>query len=323
MNEIAVIAIGRNEGERLVQCLRSASQTGIQLIYVDSDSTDDSVSQALALGAQVIRLDMSKPFSAARARNEGWKAALARNPGLGFIQFVDGDCELEPAWLAAAHQALAEHPHWWAVCGRRRERRPERSIYNAMCDLEWNTPIGQARSVGGDAMFRAAALVATGGYRDDVVAGEEPELCVRIRQQGGEIWRLDLAMTRHDANILHFRQWWTRAKRGGYAYALGSHLHGQPPERHWAKEARRAMVWGLLLPVLIGLSSLWNAWCLLGFSVFAAQWARLAWKSKGMVERPWLYSLFSVLGKFAEAQGGLRWAREQLTGVAPRIIEYK
>ncbi|MEO0678525.1 MAG: hypothetical protein AAFZ02_13325, partial [Pseudomonadota bacterium] len=49
---------------------------------------------ARALGAEVVELDLAIPFTAARARNAGFRALLARAPELDFVQFVDGDCEL-------------------------------------------------------------------------------------------------------------------------------------------------------------------------------------------------------------------------------------
>jgi glycosyltransferase involved in cell wall biosynthesis len=323
MHDLAVVVIGRNEGERLVRCLTSAAASGSRLVYVDSNSTDDSVANAAKLGAQVISLDMSKPFSAARARNEGWRAALTQCPALKYIQFVDGDCEIEPGWLEAARLSMQANPTWSAVCGRRQELHPERSIYNAMCDLEWNTPVGEALAVGGDAMFRADILQKTKGYRDDVVAGEEPELCVRIRQLGGCIRRLDLPMTRHDANILTIGQWWTRAKRGGYAYALGAHLHGAAPELHWVRERRRALAWGLLMPLAFSLAAWATPWSLLGFAIYPAQWLRLTKQFRTRAATPRSFAMLMVLSKFAEAQGCIRWWGEHATGRSPHIIEYK
>lgn len=323
-DDIALVVIGRNEGERLVRCLQSAQGQAAVVVYVDSASQDASVANARRLGAQVVELDMSRPFSAARARNEGWQRALQICPTAQFVQFVDGDCELLPAWMPQARQTLRDQPAVVAVCGRRKERFPQASIYNRLCDLEWNTPVGEALAVGGDAMFRASALVQSGGYRADVVAGEEPELCVRLRQAGGKILRIDGDMTLHDANIHQFKQWWTRAKRGGYAYALGAHLHGQPPERHWVKEHRRALAWGLWLPLGILASSLvMPGLATLAALIYPLQVVRMALRNPTASDIPWHYAGFSVVGKFAEAQGCLRFWMERRQGATPTIIEYK
>ncbi|MEO7106530.1 MAG: glycosyltransferase family A protein [Rhodoferax sp.] len=250
---LAVVAIGRNEGSRLKVCLESAWSGGPvqQVVYVDSGSSDGSAEYARSRGCRVIDLDMSLPFTAARARNEGFALALQCEPHLTHVQFIDGDCELSPDWIASALAFLNVHPNVVAVCGRRRERYPERSIYNQLCDIEWNTPLGETKSCGGDVLMRADALRSVGGYRANLIAGEEPELCIRLRASGGHIFRLRHEMTLHDANILHFGQWWSRSKRAGYAFAEGAALHGAPPEMHWVRESRSAWIWGAGIPIMV------------------------------------------------------------------------
>lgn len=323
--EVAFVLIGRNEGDRLLRCLQSCMASAGQVVYVDSASTDGSVELARGLGAQVIELDMSLPFSAARARNAGWRALAAQHTRPQYVQFVDGDCSLAPTWVAEAAAALDRNPTWAAVCGRRRERFPDTSIYNWLCDHEWDTPIGQTTAFGGDAMVRMEALEKVGGYRDDVIAGEEPELCVRLRRQGGQIWRLDKEMTLHDANIHRFQQWWTRAKRGGYAYALGAHLHGNSEDRHWVNESRRALTWGLWLPGLMAAgAALVDIRVAAMALVYPLQFTRLLirFRHHGWRQASAL-SAFSVIGKFAEAAGHLRFWRDEILGRNRQIIEYK
>ncbi|WP_225027982.1 glycosyltransferase family 2 protein, partial [Xinfangfangia pollutisoli] len=244
---IEAVAIGRNEGARLQACLMSLQAQVGRVIYVDSGSTDGSVALAQALGAEVVALDMTLPFTAARARNAG----LARvSGGAEFVQFVDGDCELQPGWVAAALAAFAAHPAAVVVCGRRRERHPGASLWNRLADREWDTPVGRAKACGGDALMRVAAVRAQGGYREDLIAGEEPELCLRLRGAGGEVWRIDAEMTLHDAAMTRISQWARRTVRAGHAFAEGAALHGAPPERHWVAETRRALLWGAVLPLV-------------------------------------------------------------------------
>ncbi|MDB5171830.1 MAG: hypothetical protein JWN51_603, partial [Phycisphaerales bacterium] len=181
MPDIGLIAIGRNEGERLRRCLASVVGRGLVVVYVDSASTDGSADLARAMGVEVVDLDMSLPFSAARARNAGFERLLRVSPDVRFVQFVDGDCEIVPGWIERAKQTLETHGDAAVVCGRRRERFPEQSLYNRVADIEWNTPVGEAKSCGGDAMMRVAAFTQAGGYDPSIVAGEEPELCQRLR----------------------------------------------------------------------------------------------------------------------------------------------
>lgn len=317
--KLGVVAIGRNEGERLRRCLSSVIPLSPAVVYVDSGSTDGSSRMAGELGAQVVDLDMSRPFTAARARNEGLRRLLQCHPDIDYVQFVDGDCEMVFGWLEAAQLFLMNHPEHAVVCGRMRERHPDRSIYNRLCDQEWDTPIGEALSCGGSAMMRVAALQAVGGYRDDLIAGEEPELCVRLRQAGWRVRRIDREMTLHDAAMTRFSQWWRRAVRAGYAFAEGAWLHGAPPERHWVRETRRSFFWGLFLPVLIVVATvgLGPPGGLLSLA-YPLQWMRLALRNRSAST-----GAFLLIGKFAEAWGGFRFHADRLRGIAGHIIEYK
>src|SRR5437762_12151263 len=122
MTAMGVVAIGRNEGERLRRCLTSVLPSAAAVVYVDSGSTDESVAMACSLRVSIVALDMSIPFTAARARNEGLRRLRAIAPDVGYVQFVDGDCEVQPGWLELAAAFLDAHPHAAAACGRRRER---------------------------------------------------------------------------------------------------------------------------------------------------------------------------------------------------------
>jgi hypothetical protein len=321
---LGMVVIGRNEGDRLVRCLESCARERVPVVYVDSGSADGSPDAARRLGATVLALDMSQPFTAARARNEGFALLRQRHPELLAVQFLDGDCELIAGWIAAASHFVDLNPGVVAVCGRRRERFPEASIYNRLCDIEWNTPPGAARAFGGDVLIRAQPLAAAGGYREDLIAGEEPELCVRLREAGWQIWRLDHDMTWHDAAMRRWKQWWRRCMRAGHAFAEGASLHGTPPELHFVAETRRAVVWGLVLPLLLLAATLaWPPACVL-WLVYPLQWARVGWRLRGQGQSiPWVQSAFFLQGRFAEAAGVARfwWGRSSRRRSA--IIEYK
>ena len=313
---VTAIVIGRNEGARLQACLRALSQQLSRIVYVDSGSTDGSADFAQAMGVQVVHLDMGLPFTAARARNAGLKA-IAADP-TEFVQFIDGDCMLQPEWLPAAVPALQADPQLAVVAGRRRELYPERSVYNWLCDLEWDTPVGDARAVGGDMLIRHDAIAAVGGFRESLIAGEEPEMCVRLRAAGWRIRRLPVEMTLHDADITRFGQWWRRSKRAGHAFAEGAALHGAPPERHWTAETRRALIWGLILPVVAVLGALLVHPVLLGLLlVYPLQAIRL---SRRLGRKRAVYTL---MGKFPEAMGVAQFHLNRLRNRRGALIEYK
>lgn len=309
------MVIGRNEGARLIACLASLQGRVRRLVYVDSGSADGSVQAARDAGAEVVMLDLSLPFTAARARNAGLDS-LADDPPR-FVQLVDGDCTVDPGWLDHALDAFARHPDAVVVCGRRRERFPDASVWNALADREWNTPTGRARACGGDALMRYDALRTAGGFRATLIAGEEPELCLRLARAGGEIWRIDAEMTLHDAAMTRFGQWWRRTVRAGHAFAEGAALHGRGPERHWVAETRRALFWGAALPLAcIVLTVIHPAGAVLMLA-YPAQLLRLARRDG------WRPALFSVLGKFAEAWGVLGYWGNRLQGRQGALIEYK
>lgn len=317
---IDAVAIGRNEGSRLIACLDSLNAAEFRhIVYVDSGSTDGSLDAAKARGATVVELDMSQPFTAARARNAGVAALPKGGEAADYIQFIDGDCALQPDWAPLATAFLTDNPIVGAVCGRRREIAPEASIYNQIIDSEWNTPVGQARSCGGDAMMRAAAFAETGGFNPTLIAGEEPELCVRLRQAGWQIWRLDAEMTRHDAAIHRFGQWWRRVRRAGHAYAEGAALHGAPPERHNVTQTRRALIWGLALPLMAILGALLvDPIFLLLLLAWPAQILRLTMRNGDLTQ-----ATFLTLGKIPEAVGVVEYWFRRVTGRGGQLIEYK
>ncbi len=320
---IGAIAIGRNEGDRLKACLESLSNAAA-VVYVDSGSSDGSVQWARERGVEIVELNMSVPFTAARARNAGFRRLREIAPDLTYVQFIDGDCELDRRWPEEAMTYLEAHSGVCGVCGRRRERFPEKSIYNWLCDIEWDVPPGEVRSFFGDVMLRAMALEAVGGYREDMIAGEEPELCVRLRAAGWRIWRLPSEMTLHDAAMTRFSQWWRRMLRSGFAFAQGAYLHGASPERHFLWESRRARLWGLWLPLACVAASL-SLWPmgLVAWLIYPVQIVRQIVRNSGSLQDRSTIAFFQLLGRFPEAQGQIKFLLDRLFGNRARLIEYK
>jgi GT2 family glycosyltransferase len=324
---MAVVVIGRNEGERLRVSLTSASRECQRVVYVDSGSADDSASMARSLGARVVELDESAPYTAARARNAGFGFASLHYPDSEFVQFLDGDCELAAGWLDRASGELERRRDVAAVFGRRREIHPERSVFSKLCDLEWDGPKGEAKFFGGDVLLRASVIREAGGFDDSLIAGEEPELCVRIRRKGWKILRIDAEMTAHDAQMTRFSQWWKRSVRGGHAYAEGAWMHGLSPERHWLRETISIWCWGVLLPVGtvtgLAIAPVAAMALLMGYPLFGLRIYRRA-RRDGLdhaVAR--LYAAACVAAKFPQALGQIRFCLGRLAKRPSRLIEYK
>lgn len=296
MTAIGAVVIGRNEGARLDACLASVRSQFDLVVYVDSGSSDDSLARANSHRVDIVQLDPHGGFTAARARNAGFARLKTLLPDLVFVQFVDGDCELAAGWVASALTFLQSDPGAAVACGRRRERYPDVSPYNQLCEYEWDTPVGEAETCGGDALMRAAAFEAAGGFSAELIAGEEPDLCHRIRGAGWTIHRLDRAMTTHDAAMTRFAQWWQRNRRSGYAFAEGLARRGKDNPR-LLREVVSNVFWAL--PI---------AWPL---------WPVLWWRV--LRRRGPMYATFIMLGKVPQCHGQMDyWISRRMT-----LIEYK
>jgi len=338
MSAIGFVAIGRNEGERLKLCLRSLCSESPRVVFVDSGSTDGSAEFARSLGVEVLALDTARAFTMARARNSGWKWLLEKWPETQLVHFVDGDCELVGGWVDAAAEFLESHPQVAAVCGRRRERFPEKSVFNRLCETEWNTPVGETKSCGGDSLIRRSALEQSGGYNESLIAGEEPELCLRLRRAGWKIWRLDHDMTRHDANILRWSQWWRRNVRGGYGAAdVAARTAADPAPgevlfggqvtsaKRWARGIACALALAMVASIA-GFCWVGTAIAIAAFGVIVLQMARVA---RGARRRcpDWRsameYGALTVLAKLPQFLGIRKYERDRRKNREAKLIEYK
>jgi GT2 family glycosyltransferase len=325
LNRLGAVVIGRNEGDRFRRCLDSLLGRVETIVYVDSGSTDGSIEYAREHQVEVVGLDASTPFTAARARNAGFGRIRELASRTDFVMFVDGDCEVNVDWLSAAQSFLREHEDYAVVCGRRRERFPDASVYNYLCDVEWNTPVGDAEACGGDAMMRVRSFAEVRGFDPSLIAGEEPELCIRLRAAGWKIRRLDQEMTLHDANVTRFSQWWTRAVRAGHAYAEVAAMHSDTSARQRMIKSLKTLFWAFVLPVIaMGLIP-WTCG-LSGASLllYPANVTRIASRLRRDGEaRPWTVATFLMLSKFPEAIGWLRYQTGRVTGKRSKLIEYK
>jgi GT2 family glycosyltransferase len=328
MNQLGIVIIGRNEGERLCRSLTSVVGYGFPVIYVDSGSTDKSLERAREMGVEVVELDMSYPFTAARARNAGFARLEQVDTAIKLVQFADGDCEVVQGWLDSARRAIDERPDVAVVFGRRRERYPDQTIYNRLADLEWNVPIGEVKACVGDAMVRVEAFRRVNGYDPSIIAAEDDELCLRIRKEGWIILRIDADMTLHDIAMTRFGQWWMRSVRCGHAYAEGSARYGHAPEYHFVRETRSALCWGLLVPLL----ALGLAWPTRGVSlVLLVGYTALFWRTQRYyrVQRVWpapdarLYAAFCLVAKLPHVIGIVKYWSRRMRRVPSRIIEYR
>lgn len=327
IGRIGAVVIGRNEGERLPHALRSVLEVIPSTVYVDSASSDGSADRARSLGIDVVQLDPAGGLSAARARNRGAARLLERHPSIELIQFVDGDCVLVAGWLERAVAELTADAQLAVVCGRRRERERQASIYHRLYDIEWDAPSGLDQHCGGDALIRVAAFRSVNGYRAELKAGEEPELCIRLREAGWRVRRIAADMTVHDAGHTSFARWWQRARRAGFAFAQGTALHGGGPLRHWRRESLSIWFWGLALPLFaVTMAMLTNRRSLVVLLAYLILWWRIARRhmTRGLsAEDVALYATFCVLGKLPEALGQLSFQLQRWSPQPRHPQEYR
>jgi glycosyltransferase involved in cell wall biosynthesis len=326
---ISIVVIGRNEGQRLGACLESIRRIRDvavkDLIYVDSASNDGSPELALRYGATVIVVPSERP-TAAMGRNSGWFRATS-----GLILFLDGDTVLDPGFALAACNALARQPSVAAVWGHRRELRPEASIYNRILDLDWVYPPGLSDFCGGDVLMRRNVLLETGGFDERLIAGEEPELCRRIRSQGYGILHIDCPMTGHDLQITRWSQYWRRATRAGHAYAEVSERFRNSDDPFWSSDRRRNLMRGSWW--IVSLAGAVAAAASFGFLPIAL-WLvmllflsmRSAWKARWKNATPGillLYGFHSHLQQIPILVGQLQYELSKRRKRARKLIEYK
>lgn len=320
---VGYVAIGRNEGERLTRCLDALCKEGERIVYVDSGSTDGSVSNAKSKGVAVQELSVETPFTAARARNAGFKELLSKWSDTALVMFIDGDCELAPGFVDAAIAKFYDNESFGIVTGRCRERFPDATIYNRLCDIEWNGPVGEIATCGGIFMVRTDAFRAIDGFADDIIAAEDDDFCIRLRESGSTVVRIDSDMCFHDADIRQFRQWWRRMERAGHAFArIGARHSG-----YFRAERRRAWLWGLAVPMASLLVALFtNGWGLLLLLLYPVS----MWKTRaGLVingtapEHATLGAAFLTISKFPNLIGMMKYWRKSVGGRRVGIVEYK
>ncbi len=324
------MVIGRNEGVRLTRCLKSVLsmqklEDQIELLYVDSDSSDDSVERAKNLGVKVIELKPDRPC-AAIARNAGWKAVASE-----IVLFLDGDTEITSDFVVRSIDEFKD-PRIAIVYGHRREIDPALSAFTRVLDLDWMHPAGPSAFCGGDALIRRSALQELGGFDESLIAGEEPELCQRIRSHGWIVLHNDAAMVKHHLGVTSLSQYWRRAVRSGYAYAEVSGRFWTTSSPLWKSESRHNLIAGTAILSLllgstafsIGLSSAWPVLAallvLLALSIKTA--VRNRWKTPDPVTL-FLYGLHSHLQQIPILFGQIKYWLHRRSGVVQRLIEYK
>ncbi|OIO60906.1 MAG: glycosyl hydrolase [Verrucomicrobia bacterium CG_4_10_14_3_um_filter_43_23] len=241
--KIDVVIIGINTENTLKSCIESVLNSNyplseLQIYYVDGGSRDSSVSIAGRFPSiEIIELDTKYP-TPGMGRNAGWRAGNAE-----WVQFLDSDTELHPDWLNFATHAIEDNIG--AISGNLHEVFPKANIYHFIAHLEWGADPGESQAFGGNVFMRRSILQETGGYREDWIVGEDPDLSQRIHKLNHwKIIHIDAPMGRHNIAMKSFGQYWKRAYRSGYGYAAICGAHGLRKGSFWVYELGRIMARG-------------------------------------------------------------------------------
>ena len=194
--KLTVVIIGKNEEQFIAQAISSSLAAKprleeLEVIFVDSASTDRSVEIAQEFPIRILQLRSDWPLCVAAGRYTGFLHSLGQ-----YIMFLDGDAKLEPDWIVGAVEFMDNHPEYGAVAG--------------VLDEEYVTPdgehVGGAKNVfeqdldraviedkvlGGIAMYRREALERAGTVNPHLPTCEDHEVCMRIRNAGFKLARIE------------------------------------------------------------------------------------------------------------------------------------
>lgn len=239
--DISFVVIGYNESAHLRACLesvRSADLDGIryELLYVDGGSTDDSLNIAASCGVDRV-LGGDRRRRAAENRN------LGANDSRGtYIQFLDGDMQLEPTWPKRGLRYLQERSEVAVVCGRLREVNP--GYLFQVIQLDWVQREGAVETCGGAALFRREPFHEAGAFPEDVAYGEEPLLCWRIRnvlKREVHFWTEPMAL--HDIGFSGIRDYWRQYSRNGATYIEIAVRCAGTEDPYWTRDTITNFAW--------------------------------------------------------------------------------
>jgi len=214
---ISFVIIGLNEEKMIGRCIESIlgldyPQDKIEIIYVDSGSTDRTLKIASKYPIKIVQLKTDRPTPGI-ACNEGLKASKSE-----LVQFIGGDSMIDSQWLKNALPYLADDDVA-VIAGRRRELFPEGSIYNRLMDFTWRSLPSGYVDVSEGRLFKRTIFEEVGLFDPDLRAGEQTEIGCRIRRKGYKILNITNTMGYHDADISSWSQYLKRAIRNGYGTA--------------------------------------------------------------------------------------------------------
>lgn len=194
---VSVIIPVRNDAKRLGRLLQSVRQQSYppdrrEVIVVDNGSQDDSRSVGERQGATVLSFPQ---LYVGALRNRG----VAVSNG-SILAFVDSDHEVPPDWIETAVAQFAADPGL-TLLGFPYLAPPDGTWVQRTWELHRLHHRGRREAnwlASGNMFARREAFLAVNGFREDLVATEDVDLCIRLRAQKAKIIE-DVAV----ANVHH------------------------------------------------------------------------------------------------------------------------
>jgi glycosyltransferase involved in cell wall biosynthesis len=257
--ELSVVIKALNEAAKIEACLRSVlAVTDVattEIIVADSLSDDETVAVAARFPVKVVQLARRADRGCGSAAQLGFQYARGKR-----LLLLDGDMELDPVFLPAAHAALDADPKLAGVAGlvvdrvmtlefRRRNQKPDRTAKPGLLD-----------HLNGGGLFHIEAIRPFGFFTDrNLHAFEELDLGLRLTAAGWRLRRLDQPSVYHYGHTtapfpLLLNRWRTR-----YLHGHGELLRSKWGTDLWWRCFRGARLslsvivwWAILLALFAG-----------------------------------------------------------------------
>jgi glycosyltransferase involved in cell wall biosynthesis len=308
---VSVVIKALNEEKRIETAVKSAlmavGEVGGEVILADSCSSDRTVELAAQHPITIVQLAHPSERCCGAGPQMGYQHANGE-----FVYILDGDMKMLPGFLGAAVAFMRAHPDVVGVAGLVVEMNTQSLEYIARMErASGHMQPGEVDRLDMGGLYRREAVVRAGYFSDrNLHSYEEFDLAVRLRAQGGRLWRLDQASVQHHGHDAPPYQLLKRRWQSKYICGLGELVRGAWGRPHFAlavlgvselKLYVAVMFWWLTLVMWAAMplpsSAKLGGLVLLAFLPFAA----MAWRKRSMGK-----AVYSVTSWTANTLGLLR-----------------
>lgn len=191
---LSVCVIGRNEAANLPALFASLAPLrrrlpGLELVFVDSASTDDSVAIARSFCDVIVR--MPDAADACAALNRYWGTLACSGE---YVLYLDGDMQLEAHFVTEVERLIDEGTVD-GIVGDYTDVFPDGGIRAKALGRRLRP--GPASHFGGAVVLRRATVLKVGNWNPRLFAWEENELYTRMVVHGHQVQYVARPMVRH------------------------------------------------------------------------------------------------------------------------------